>query len=368
MRIANATWKGRKAWEFDNGAVKLTVTRGGGHIASICHESAPGVNPLWDPVWRPVEPWEWRPVRHRATHGTKLLAAICGHNLCLGWFGDASPEEQRLGLGCHGEAPVARWRLLSKRASRRTLAMTVGCELPAAGMGITRRFMTSPGSAVVRVRETVTNRLRRDVPYTMCEHVTFGPPFLEKGVTVFDMPATRGHTFPVSFEQHPRLKTDAAFKWPEAPGAKGGTVDLRTIHRRNRVSSDFSTQLMDPSKPDAWFSAVNPKCGLMLAYCWRRDDFPWVGNWEENFGRDTPPWAGKSLTRGMEFANTPFPRGLKSAVALGAFHGLPTFRWLPALGRAEFEYAIVCMPVGADVRGVADMRAAGSGLEIDFLA
>ena len=89
---------------------------------------------------------------------------------------------------------------------------------------------------------------------------------------------------------------------------------------------------MDPRRSDAWFSAVNPKQGLMLAYVWKRADFPWIGNWEQSYGRKESPWDGKSLTRGMEFTNTPFPVSLREAVDMGRFQGEKTFRWLTAKG------------------------------------
>jgi hypothetical protein len=116
---------------------------------------------------------------------------------------------------------------------------------------------------------------------------------------------------------------------------------MRRIGKEYKVSSDFSAQLMDPRSEQAWFTAVNPRLGLLLTYAWRREDFPWVGNWEENYGRQGKPWAGRSLTRGMEFANTPFPAALRQVVDLGKFCGLPTYRWLPARGRVEVEYAIL---------------------------
>jgi len=160
------------------------------------------------------------------------------------------------------------------------LSLRCGCDLPAAAMRFTRTLSTKAGSSVIHVREQIRNTGKRDIPYTMCEHVTIGAPFLEKGVTVFDMPATKCHTFPTTFEARPRLTADTAFAWPDGPGNKGETVDMRTIAKRYRVSSDFSTQLMDRKRKHAWFTAMNPKQGVLIAYVWTREDFPWLGNWE----------------------------------------------------------------------------------------
>jgi hypothetical protein len=366
MKITADSIRGRSGWTLDNDRLSVVLLAGGGHIAGLRLHSKPTVNPLWAPIWKGMEPWAFRPA-DRARYESALLAAIRGHNLCLGYFGGASPDEEKAGLGGHGEAPVLRWRLLRKRVQRSGLCLAYGCELPVAQMRIRRTVSLRRGSNIVNVEEQVESLARRDLPYTMCEHVTFGPPFLEKGCTVFDMPATRGHTFPRPFGRPQRLKTDAAFTWPRGPAADGGTVDLRRLDGARPRNSDFSTQLIAPGRETAWFSAVNPKLGLLVAYVWRRADFPWVGNWEENHARRIGPWAGRSLTRGMEFANTPFPVSLRESVDRGRFHATPTFAWLPARGRVTIAYRIVVQEVPVGCRGVRDIQPKGAGFEIALL-
>ena len=366
MKISRIDYAGRKAWQLDNGTLQVVVLQGGGHIAALRLAERPEINPLWEPVWPSKEPWEYR--KEDATYyESRLLASIRGHNLCLPWFGGASAGEEHAGLGPHGEAPVMRWRLLSESVSTRRLTAVFGCDLPVSNLRVARTITLDAGESCARVREQVVNLSRRDVPYTYCEHVTVGAPFLEKGVTVFDMPALEGHTFPYDFEPCPRLKSNSAFSWPMAPGAGSEQVDLRMIARRYRKSSDFSTQHLDPAREWGWFSALNQDMGLMLAYIWKRADFPWVGNWEENYGRKRSPWAGKTLTRGMEFANTPFPSGLRDAVERGSMHGEPTFRWLPARGKISVEYGIVWQALPEGVRGVKDARPAGRGFEFEYV-
>lgn len=365
MDISKAAWRKRRAWQLDNEALTLTILQGGGHIAGARLAEGPTTNPYWSPKWTTKEPWAHR----RSTKdnvGTHLLGSITGHNICLGFFGDPSPDEAAAGLSTHGEAPVARWEDYGEKVSRDRLVFVCGCELPTAQMRLIRTFTTRRGSNVVHVREDVVNLAARDVPFTACQHVTFGAPFLEKGVTVFDMSATQGHTFPGAFSAHQRLKPDTTFTWPKGPGVKG-VVNLRTIGREARKSSDFSAQRMDPGRADAWFSVVHPGMGLMVAYRWNRADYPWLGNWEENFERQTPPWSGRELTRGMEFTNTPFPVGLRKAVDRGTFQGEPTFRWLPAAGRVSTEYSIIVQRVPVGCTGVADIRAEGEGYAIDLV-
>jgi hypothetical protein len=296
-----------------------------------------------------LEPWKYKQCDARQ-YGVKLLACIYGHNLCLSAFGDPSPGEEKCGLTCHYEAPVGRWSVIRKTINARSIYFEYGCLLPVAQMRVTRAVAMRRGSNVINIRETIQNLARRDVPFTICQHVTFGPPFVEPNVTVFDASATKGHTFPSKFGSPQRLKIDKDYQWPHGPGANGKNVNLRFMGKGR--SGDFHTNLMDLKKEHAWFSAVNPRLGLMVAYVWRRADYPWLGVWEESYSRKQSPWNGKTLARGMEFANTPFPFGLRKSVDLGTFQGERTYVWLPARGKIVHNYSILALRAGPDCRGV----------------
>lgn len=364
MRIIKTTCNGRQGWELHNDAATLFLMEGGGHIGSLIIREQPTINPFWKPAWKAREPWLYRK-NDDARLGEKLLGCIAGHNICLNQFGTPSQEELSAGIGTHGEAPVARWKMIKRRLTAMRLDFTYGCDLPIAGLRVERTITMRKRSHVIRVTEQVRNLLRRDQPFTMCEHVTFGPPFLAPGTTLFDMSATLGATFPGPFGKPQRLKPETAFKWPEAPGSRGKSVNLRTMSLT--PNSDFSTQLMNPAFKHAWFSAINPRLGVMVAYVWNRSDFPWLGNWEENCARKAAPWRGVSLARGMEFANTPFPVGLTAAVTANSFQGQNTFRWLPALKTIEVSYAILACPVGPTCRGVKKITPDGRDFRIDFV-
>lgn len=362
MKIESAVMHGRQGWLLDNDKLSLFLMKGGGHIADLRLKGVEKINPFWKPVWKSIEPWKYRRA-DAARYGVKLLSSIFGHNICLSAFGDPSADEMRCGLNCHYEAPVARWSVMRRKITANGMSFEYGCRLPVAQMQIMRSVSMRAGSGVIRVRETVKNLARRDVPFTVCQHVTFGPPFLEQGVTAFDMPGTRGHTFPGKFSAAQRLKQDHEFKWPSGPGLKG-KVDLRFAGKQ--VYGDFHANLMDPRKEQSWFSAVNPRLGLLVAYVWRRSDYPWVGVWEETFARKQAPWNSKSLARGMEFANSPFPAGLRKAVDMGKFQGQRTYSWLPALGKVVYDYSILAAQVDRACKGVKDISVEKRNIRVDL--
>jgi hypothetical protein len=359
--------RGRKGWRIQNDVFALVVLQGGGHLARFTLHALPKINPFWCPSWQTVEPAEFRPERAVRWGGSRLLASIGGHLLCLHHFGPPSAAEAAAGRDGHGEAPVATWQLLGREVTDRHTRLQIGCEMPLAGMQVTRTITVRPGSHLVEVVTALQSVVDRDQPYTLCEHGSVGAPFLEKGVTLFDMSADEGMTFPGAFSSCQRLRPETAFQWPDGPGTGGETVDLRMIGRGYRRSSDFTTQHMQPDRADAWASAVNPRLGVLLAYHWRRADFPWIGNWEENYGRHTAPWKGRELVRGMEFANSPFPVTLQQAVARQTLHGERTYGWLPARGSVRTAFRMLLMPAERSVKGVADIRATPGGLAVDFM-
>lgn len=370
MHIKSMNVHGRQGWLLDNGTLSLFLMAGGGHIADLRLKGVDDINPFWAPPWKSIEPWEYKK-NDAKRYGAKLLACIYGHNLCLSSFGDPSPDEVKCGLTCHYEAPVARWSVRRKIINKRSICFEYGCLLPVAQMRISRAVSMRVDSNAINVRETIENLARRDVPFTICQHVTFGPPFLEPDVTVFDMPSVKGHTFPTKFGSPQRLKIDHDFKWPDGPGVKGrvnhasGVVNLR-FAGKNKYG-DFHANLMDLKTEHAWFSAVNPRIGLLVAYVWRRADYPWLGVWEENRARKEAPWNGKALTRGMEFTNSPFPLGLRKSVDLGKFQGQRTYAWLPARGRIVHEYSILALRIGQECTGIEDIVPSKENFKIKFL-
>ena len=144
----------------------------------------------------------------------------------------------------------------------------------------------------------------------------------------------------------PYLKAGAEFDWPMAPRKTEGVVDLR-VFNATPSSSAFTGHLMDPRLEQAFFVAFAPACKLAFGYVWKREDFPWMGIWEENHSRVHPPWNGKALTRGMEFGVSPFSEPRRQTIDRGAMFGVPTYRWLPAKAKLSAEYWAVTREANA---------------------
>jgi len=329
---ASHEYRGRRAAVVENDALRVTVLEEGGHIAEIFDKRS-GVNPLWTPPWTSIEPSTYSPSRHgEYGDGTDamLLAGIMGHNLCLDIFGGPSDAEAAAGLTPHGEASVVRYEL-----SVGGTIMTASADLPFAGLRVAREIALEDRS--VKIRESVENLTACDRPIGWTQHVTLGPPFLEKGRTEFRASATRSKVFEQPFGVADDLASGALFDWPLAPRADGGVTDLRRLTDA-RASSAYTAHLMNTSDEQSFFVAFSPALRLAFGYVWKREDFPWLGIWQENHSRTHRPWNGAALACGMEFGVSPMPETRHDMIERGRLFDVPTFRWIPAGTRVEAAY------------------------------
>jgi hypothetical protein len=334
----------------------VSVLQGGGHICELSLNSIPGMNPLWRPQWTTMDPGRYTPSKHRRVYGPppdgKLLAGIAGHSLSFDHFGPPSKEETAAGLTTHGEAPSLKWNLRKKSDSPRP-TLHYGRTLPAAQIDFRRTISVDRTSPVIYCEEQATNLSVYDRPISWNEHVTFGPPFLECGTTVFDMPATRSKVCPPSYSERIFLQPDAEFTWPNAPTKQGGAANLRTTP--DRQFGHYTAQLLDPALEIAFISACSPSQKFLVVYVFRRADFPWVGNWEERNNRTEPPWKGRTFCRGIEFSTTPFAISRRDTIDQGLLFGERTYRWLPAKSRQTVRFLILLFKAPDGFAGVKEV-------------
>jgi hypothetical protein len=246
-----------------------------------------------------------------------------GHNLCLDLFGTPSDAEYAAGMSVHGEASVVPYEISSNETT-----LTAKCTLPQAQLAFERRVQL--GANKVSFHETVENLTGWDRASAWTQHVTLGPPFLERGITLFRAPGTKSRS----------LELNRDFDWPYLPRDGGRKEDLQ-VYTNAESSGGFTTHMMDPHRDRAWFFAFHPKMRLLFGYVWKRTDFPWLGIWEENHGRGNAPWNNRTLTRGMEFSASPFPETRKQMIERNGMYGVSGYRWIPARTKVNVEYYAV---------------------------
>ena len=112
---------------------------------------------------------------------------------------------------------------------------------------------------------------------------------------------------------------------------------------------------LDPRKKIGFVTALNTRHHLLIGYCFRRSDYPWVTIWEENRTTAARPWDGRTESRGLEFGTTPLALRRPDAYALGSLFGTPTLDCVPAGGRKTVHYAAFLARVPDDFDQVTDV-------------
>lgn len=233
----------------------------------------------------------------------------------------------------HGEAPTAPYNV-----SGGSDWLVLEATLPKAQLRFKRRISIGSDATVVRISEELENLSFIDRPTAWTQHVTIGPPFLERGQTEFGIPATRSKVIDSDFNGGKGQQVPGAeFDWPFCP-LKGGRVsDLRRFSS-DEASGGFTSHLLDARREQAHFLAWSPASKVLFGYVWKRADFPWMARWEENHLRSDPPWNGQALTCGMEFGVSPIVESRRQMVTRGVLFGEPTCRWVPARTTLQMDY------------------------------
>ncbi len=341
---ASSRFQNRSAWTIETAKLRVTILESGGHVGEIVLKGPGEVNPLWVQSRPTIDADQYDPARHEKLYGggsgARLMSGLVGHNLCFPYWGDPSPAEARAGMTFHGETGIVRWKQISAADN----ALTVSADLPESRTRFTRTVRVD--GQIAYFDETAENQSAWDRPIGWCEHVTLGPPFLERGVTVIDASLTRGRNYGAG--------SRGEFVWPH--GFEQQAIDLRRIRNLARSAGFVNNFLVDPSREYGFFAAFNPKSNLLFGYLFRRAQFRWMNIWEAN--------EPEMFTRGMEFSNTPVHGTLRALMKEQELFGTPTYEWLEARGKLRKRYCAFSVKVPASFAGTSDVRVSGNRLEI----
>ena len=330
----------QRGWVVQNGTIRVTLLRLGGHIAEIrllSERSAHSINPLYVPT------------------GT----GYSGHLVCFPHYGPASAAERDQGLGGHGEAGFVEWRETRPAVVTGDAAtFFYGADLPKTQYGIGRAVTVRAGEPSVRVEEWVENRAAYDRPYNWNQHATFGAPFVAPEANVLDLSGSAALT-DARRTGGGQWSPAAEFRWPDAPRADGGSVSVRLF--RARPAGQVYTPVLTAA-PDGlgWFTLYNLDHRLLVGYLFPATDHPWIVDWQNRPDAASPA----RMARGIEFGTSPFDEGLRRSVERGRLFDTPTYRWIGAGQRLSTAFQIFLAEVPPAFAGVQEVRATGERITV----
>ena len=282
--------------------------------------------------------------------------ATIGHFLALDGFGAPSDQERAAGMPFHGEASKQVVRVIGTRNSGPVRSIILETLLPLVQETLTRTIEMVGGENVVYITSDLQSGLAADRPISWAEHATIGPPFLEKGKTVVDMPAQNCRVRPFKPGPIPgRLAYERDFQWPLAPTKDNAQADLRLVPDNNYL--DLASCQIDPKRKLAFVTALHLDRHLLFGYVFRQQDYPWLMSWMNYTGDNR-------AARGMEFSTQPFDVSHQETVAMSPLFGTPTFRWLPAKARLQTRFLMFYARVPEGFSRIDDVVLEGGNMTI----
>jgi hypothetical protein len=343
-------FEGRRAIVLSNSRIELTVTLSGASMVDLVRlEDSTRFSPYWN---------ESRAMR-LAGEGAKNernTESMMGHFLCLDGFGAPSQEEMKVGYPFLGEARSRHFEVIQSTRVGPVSSVILAAHLPLAQEFVTRTVQMVDGENVAYVDTQVESLLPIDRPISWAEHATIGPPFLEPGKVIVDMPANRCRVRAEKPGPAPgRLAPLRDFDWPLAPLRDGGSVSLLDIPEV--PSYDLASCLIDSRRTYGYIAAFHREKRLLFGYVFRRQDFPWLINWM-NYSGDA------QAARGIEFSTQPFDVSHRKSVDTQEMFGTPTYKWLPAKSKMRTRFLLFYTEVPESFTDVTDVELENGQLRI----
>jgi hypothetical protein len=351
------TLHGRKAYVLENGIIRVSALRGGGHIGEIrflSNDPKKSINPMYVPSYRTMEPYEYDPAKHRQQYGSALGAGYMGHLLCFPSFGSpSSPDEARNGLGAHGEAVTVEWKQhRPPEVDASAVTLYYGADLPKTQYRVERTITLPAGETVIYIEEIFENLVAFDRPYNRDGHATFGMPFVDVGKTFFDTSARKGM---IQVRPNHSLLSGREIRWPEGFAPNGRGVDLRGLQDVLKTQTFYAVAL-DQSGPLNYFTMYSTDYPILIGFLLPTADHSWIIDWQNN--------QGNHLARGIEFGTSPFDEGLKKSVERGSMLGIPTHQWITGRGKVTVHYSIFLAEIPASFKGVQNVEKSNDKITI----
>ncbi len=324
MIVEESLWHDRECWILKTAELRAVILKWGAQFAELVLAERPLVSPLWVPPWTTIEPNRYQLALHESLYGggseSRLLSGLAGHNICFPFWGNPTTAEYQAGMSFHGECNLVRWILEETRSQ----SITLSGFFPESNLRMRRTIELS--NRQIKVQSVAENLSAWDKPVAWCEHVTFGPPFLDSVKTSFQATAAKG--FKTGEE------AGESFCWPQGKGEIGCDLSRFSRSEHRDLVNSF---LIDSAVGDAYFRASHKDSGLQVTYRFPRSDFHWLNVWENHDAR--------MQTRGMEFSNTPRHGTMKTLIQTAALWDTPVYDWIDAQGTLSKTFSIELEPI-----------------------
>ena len=291
----------------------------------------------------PLNPLNWK-------HNEPEMPPFEGHFVCFDRWGPPSEGGKANGFVHHGEINTLKWTLLSEPQKKDALTgFTTTCSLPMGGLQLTRTIEMPENESLFFVREEIKNLNKYGRMFNIVQHVTLGPPFLDKS-TLFDINAKKGFE---NKEDGSLDQEEPVITWPAAE-YKGKEINLRQFHTEWPRVVSF---VYDRNELYAWVTACNPTKNLLLGYLWKTENYPWINFWRSM--ENNVPYAF-----GMEFGTTGLHEPFPVLARKGKIFDRNIYDFIDTGEILTKSYTVFLAKIPSDYKGVGKIELSDSSMTV----
>ncbi|HRF32685.1 MAG TPA: DUF4432 family protein [Cyclobacteriaceae bacterium] len=298
--LTHTTIAGMQAFYLENNLLKVGVLAGRGcdifefkykpkEIDFLLHLSKGIRNPQTD----------FSQVRNTATQFEDYYYG--GWQVCL----PNSPAFTYRGaaLGQHGEVALIPWQVTDTTCSDEAVSIKLYTEPIRVPIRIEREMTIRKDTSELEIKERITNRGGTSLDIMWGQHIAFGLPFLEEGVSI-ETNALTLKTEPLMPDHH-RFQRNLVYEWPQAKNKKGSVDDARFVPPKGKEQYSDLCYLEGYGK-NAFYSIKNKVRNVGFGLMWNGELFKTLWMWHELNATKDFPWWGNCYTVALEPWTSPW--------------------------------------------------------------
>lgn len=241
---------------------------------------------------------ELKNIRHQSTvapeDGNFLDSYAGGWQELFPTYGSpASLQGGRIGI--HGEACLYPWECETLEDTPECVQLKFILRTIRTPFVLEKTVCITEGSAVLKMRQKVTNTGAVAQEFMWGHHPAFGWPFIDENVRIKlagepDVAAAPGAAG-ISFAE------PAVGKWPFLKKADGSLADMsRAYTHEDKIYMEYGISRLTEGR----YEVINEKLGLGIRMDWDLSIFPYVWVWGMYCGNENYPWFGRAYTLAVE--------------------------------------------------------------------
>lgn len=206
-------------------------------------------------------------------------------------------------LGQHGEVSLIPWKVDVLENSAGQIRIRCQAQPLRVPIKIERTFSLTKNSADLMIEETVSNIGKTHLDIMWGQHIAFGLPFLEEGVSI----QTNAKTMKPepAMPDHHRFKRGEVFNWPVAKSKNGKQDDAGFVSAKGEAQySDLC--YLEGYNRKAFYTIRNEKRNVGFALQWDGELFKDLWYWQERNATKDFPWWGDCYTVALEPWTSPW--------------------------------------------------------------